>query len=220
MDIYDQIIEELRSLVGKGKRFESDAALANFCEVDAAFVHKHLRGKVKGDKIRPLLDFLNKAGVNMTLGGQNLPVMRRIGVNAPEVRVEGEDVVTVPVMAVAGAGPGQFAFSLEPIDHIPILRQFIHPLLFVCRIEGDSMEPTIISGAYVGAIPPERLHEGKMYIFYDEVLGAMVKRLYYDGPGKLVLVSDNKATPPVSLDARGYENVIVGEVLWVWQKFK
>ena len=47
MDIYDQIIEELRSLVGKGKRFESDAALANSCEVDAAFVHKHLRGKVK-----------------------------------------------------------------------------------------------------------------------------------------------------------------------------
>ena len=89
------VIEELRSLVGKGKRFESDAALANFCEVDAAFVHKHLRGKVKGDKIRPLLDFLNKAGVNMTLGGQNLPVM-----------------------AVAGAGPGQFAAAYAAVEYL------------------------------------------------------------------------------------------------------
>lgn len=220
MDTYDQIIKSLRELVGEGKRFESDTALAAFCGVDPAFVHKHLRGKVKGDKIRPLLDFFGKAGVEMALSDKKLPIMRRIGANAPEMEVEGDDLVTVPVMAIAGTGPGQFAFSLEPIDHIPILREFIHPLLFVCKIEGDSMEPTVMSGAYVGAIPPERLHEGKMYVFYDEVLGTMVKRLYYDGPGKLVLVSDNKATPPVQLDARGYENVIVGEVLWVWQKFR
>lgn len=47
----------------------------------------------------------------------------------------------------------------------------------------------------MGAIPPKRLREGCIYIFYDDVLGVVAKRLYYDGPGKLILVSDNKTVP-------------------------
>lgn len=64
-------------------------------------------------------------------------------------------------------------------------------------------------GACVGAIPPKRLREGVIYIFYDDVLGVVAKRLYYDGPGKLILVSDNKTVPPTPLDANGYEKAFL-----------
>lgn len=215
-------LEDLRIFLKKKLDEEtiSQSALARLIGVNQSSLSRFADGQtgIAGDAVFKIMKYFDVEVLGPEDGAS--PVMRRIGSNAPEVKVQGDDLITVPVMAIAGAGPGQFAYSLEPIEHIPILREFIHPLLFVCKIEGDSMEPTIMSGAYVGAIPPDRLSEGKMYIFYDEVLGAMVKRLYYDGPGKLMLVSDNKATPPVPLDARGYENVIVGEVLWVWQKFK
>ena len=66
MDTYDRIMLSLKEQVGKGKRFESAADLAKFCKVDPSFVHKHLQGKIKGEKIRPLLEFLHSAGVDMT----------------------------------------------------------------------------------------------------------------------------------------------------------
>lgn len=220
MDPINFLKDQIRAAIPN--EFKNISEVAEKAGVNQPNLSELMKGNRKSMKLETAWKLIDALGLEVRpkSPGGDYPTIRRIGSHAPEVEVKGDNLVTVPVMAVAGAGPGQFAFSLEPIDHIPILRDFIHPLLFVCKIEGDSMEPTIMSGAYVGAIPPERLHEGKMYVFYDEVLGAMVKRLYYDGPGKLALVSDNKATPPVKLDARGYENVIVGEVLWVWQKFK
>lgn len=69
MDMYDQILEELRSLVGPGKRFKSDADLASHCDMDPAFVHKHLRGKIKGDKIKPIFNLLQKVGAQIVMPG-------------------------------------------------------------------------------------------------------------------------------------------------------
>lgn len=71
MDMYDQILEGLRSLVGPGKRFKSDADLAAHCDMDAAFVHKHLRGKIKGDKIKPIFNLLQKVGAQIVMPGQS-----------------------------------------------------------------------------------------------------------------------------------------------------
>ena len=213
-------LEDLRIFLKK--KFEDRAilqnALAISLDVDQGSLSRFADGKtgIAGETVFKIMKYFDI----QVLSPEEVPIMRRIGANAPEVQVDGENVVNVPVMAVAGAGAGQFNYALEPIDHIPILRDFIHPELFICKIEGNSMEPTIMPGACVGAIPPKRLREGVIYIFYDDVLGVVAKRLYYDGPGKLILVSDNKTVPPIPLDANGYEKVIIGEVIWVWHKFR
>ena len=214
------LVQRFRELIGEGRRFASEYDMAMFLGLSKTNFSK-LYNFLKGTETQytTVFDWIEKLSVADEEGAV-MPFMRRMGANAPEVAVEGDDLVTVPVVGVVGAGPGQFNYALEPIEHIPVLKNFIHPGLFVCQIEGDSMEPTILAGAYVGAIPPTRLREGAIYIFYDTVLGAVAKRLCYEGPGKLSLVSDNKAVPPISLDVRGYQNVLVGEVLWVWHKFK
>lgn len=212
------IVERFKSLIGEGRRFATENEMALFLGLAKTNVSKFYNFMKGTDtQYSAVFEWIEKLS-GMDEGGAIMPVMRRIGGNAPEIPVEG-DLVEVPVMSVVGAGPGQFNYDLEPISSIQILRDFVHPNLFVCQIEGDSMEPTIMAGAYVGAIPPTRLREGGIYIFYDEMLGAMAKRLRYEGPGRLSLASDNKSVPPIPLDARGYENVIVGEVLWVWHKF-
>lgn len=216
MDTYDRIMSELRGMVGKGKRFETSAALADLCDADPAFVHKHLQGKIKGDKIRPLLDFLRKAGVNMTFSDGKLPVMRGMGANAPEMPVEG-DTVMAPVVGAVGAGPGQFNIDLAPIGSIPILKKFVHPDLFICEVKGDSMEPVVMDGGFVGAIPLTNVpRDGGIYIIYDDELGATAKYVHHGSNGKLILRSENPRIPPRELDVRGYEKAVVGEVLWIW----
>lgn len=213
-------LEDLRVFLKK--KFEEKAitqnALANLLGVDQGSLSRFAKGEtgIAGETAFKIMKYFN---IQVTTPN-NLPVMHRVGAHSPEMLVEGNDLVSVPVMSVAGAGPGQFGYELEPVSNINILQEFIHPELFVCKIEGDSMEPTIMPGAYVGAIPPTKLREGGIYIFYDETLGAMAKRLRYKGPGQLVLESDNQFAAPIPIDARGYERIIVGEVLWVWHQFK
>lgn len=127
----------------------SQNALAISLDVDQGSLSRFADGKtgIAGETVFKIMKYFDV----QVLSPEEVPIMRRIGANAPEVQVDGENVVNVPVMAVAGA----------------------------C----------------VGAVPPKRLREGVIYIFYDDVLGVVAKRLYYDGPGKLILVSDNKTVP-------------------------
>lgn len=218
MDTYDKIMTELRAMVGKGKRFETPAALADLCDADPAFVHKHLQGKIKGDKIRPLLDFFYKAGLSMTFSDERSPVMQRMGTNAPREAVKGDGLAEIEVMGVAGAGPAQENCHLEPMESILILQKYMYPGLFAFKIKGDSMEPTLMDGSIVGVIPLDGdLQEGSVYLVMIPYFGIVAKRLFFGRDGKLSLKSDKEGIEPIPLDTNEYENVIKGKVAWVWQ---
>ena len=214
MRTYDEIIAEIKEKVGTGKHFEGQSELAKSCGLPDGTVSRYLSG-ARGKGLEAFLKFLEGAGM---LSGGGFPVMRRMGINAPEMAVDG-DLCDVEIVGVVGAGPGQFELA-EP-ETLKILKEFIHPGLFVCRVLGDSMEPVIMDGAYVGAVPlsgPPK--DGAIYIVYDDFMGAVAKRVYYGGQGKLVLKSINPNAPEMELDVSGYEHSIRGEILWVWHNLK
>lgn len=38
--------------------------------------------------------------------------------------------------------------------------------------------------------------------------------------GEIVLHSDNPKYEPLAIEPEGYEDIIIGEVVWVWQMMK
>lgn len=210
------IVERFKSLIGEGRRFATENEMALFlglAKTNVSKFYNFLKGT--DTQYSAVFDWIEKlSGIDE--GGAIMPVMRGVGANAPEIIVEG-DVVMAPVVGAVGAGPGQFNADLTPIGSIPILRRFIHPDLFICEVKGDSMEPVIMDGGFVGAIPLTQVpRDGGIYIIYDEELGATAKYIYHGDNGKLILRSENPKAPERELDARGYEKAVVGEVLWIW----
>jgi phage repressor protein C with HTH and peptisase S24 domain len=126
----------------------------------------------------------------------------------------------------ASAGPGLLAPDNEPAAQTILLplaqirRQtgVASPNLCALLAEGDSMEPTIRSGALLlldRAFPQPR--EG-VYVLVrgDDVL---LKRIQPRGPNCLRLISDNGryAAEDVSLDDASAPVRLVGRVIWIGQ---
>ena len=114
MDIYEKLISEIQDMVGEGKRFEDGAALARACNLPHATISRYL-AKERGKGMEPFLKLLEAAGMIST----NLPVMRGVGTNAPEMLVEG-DTVMAPVVGAVGAQVHHLKYAKnigrEPID--------------------------------------------------------------------------------------------------------
>ena len=116
-----------------------------------------------------------------------------------------ENIEFVPVKAKAGYLTGY----ADP-EFMVKLRKFSFPLPTVgtfraFEIEGDSMPPhrkgSIIIGKYVETL--QDVKNGRTYIVVTKDEGVVYKRLYHlpDAPGRLILISDNKAYVPYTKHA-------------------
>ena len=135
--------------------------------------------------------------------------------------VQGDDLQRIPIVGEAGAGtPAEF-FNSEPESWLPVLPLYFFPGLRAIKVIGDSMEPTIMKGSYVGVIPfSGRLSEGAIYLVEDPDFGLVVKRVRKDRAGTLMLFSDNPSWEPIPMPYEGYDHIIAGEVCWVWQMLR
>lgn len=160
--------------------------------------------------IEPMLPYLDVA-----------PVIRRIGEYSPGEKIEGEDLPTIPVFFSAGAGAPVDAdiWKSVPEKRIQVLPQYYRQDAVLVEVVGDSMEPTISNGSFVGVVPfSGRLREGGIYLVQWQPFGMVVKRIRSNKQGEIVLISDNPQYEPQPLPFEGYESVIIGEVLWYIQK--
>lgn len=145
-------------------------------------------------------------------------VIRRVAPHAPNEVVQGDGLPQIPVMGGTGAGDDVELFQATPSYWISVLPQYmVHKDIFGLVVYGDSMEPTIHKGAVVGVIPFDgSFNEGGIYLVQRPPFGRTIKRVKLQS-GQLVLISDNAAYEPDPLPFEGYEKIILGRVVWVWQ---
>jgi phage repressor protein C with HTH and peptisase S24 domain len=125
----------------------------------------------------------------------------------------------VPVYAAAGAGAALEHIEQEPMAQISIPMRYARASLFVVIVDGDSMEPTIRKGAYVGLDRDLRkIVQGEIYGVSLPYEGIVLKRVFLDHANNaLVLKSDNLSHAPFSVPIDDRDGLIVGRAVWVMQ---
>ena len=197
------------------------AALSAFIGRNAAYLQQFVRKgsprKLEEGDRRRLAQFL---GVDESaLGGPEDSSHVRIGktqgaVGAPR-REDWVDVPRLDVDAAAGGGAlatderaiGAFRFSATWLRG-----QGLGPaMLSAIAVAGDSMEPTLRDGDEILVDrSPRTWRDGVHVVRAGESL--LVKRLDMGRPGRIALISDNPAYPPIELAPGEVE--VVGRVVW------
>jgi phage repressor protein C with HTH and peptisase S24 domain len=117
----------------------------------------------------------------------------------------------------ASAGPGRVAGDEAAFDTFRFSRRWLaeqgleRAQLSVLRVEGDSMEPVLNDGDEILVDrSPRAFRDGIHVVRLGDTL--MVKRVANAGAGRVALLSQNFAYPPVEVAAD--EVVIIGRVVW------
>ena len=129
-----------------------------------------------------------------------------------------EDFHAIPRLSLAAAaGPGQFAGGEAPFDNFGFsgrwLREngFDPKMLSALTVEGDSMEPLLRHGDEILVDRGSRFErDGVHVVRMGDAL--MVKRLASAGAGRIALLSQNLAYPPVEVSLDEVE--VLGRVVW------
>lgn len=129
-----------------------------------------------------------------------------------------EDFHAIPRLSLAvAAGPGQFANDEAPFDNFGFsgrwLREngFDPKMLSALTVEGDSMEPLLRHGDEILVDRGSRFErDGVHVVRLGDAL--MVKRLASAGAGRIALLSQNLAYPPVEVSLEEIE--VLGRVVW------
>ena len=173
---------------------------------------------VRGETEKPSL--ANVGAIVDALGPEAFfPVIKRTGANSPAEQVRGSGLPTVPVFGTTGAGDPQDFWTQEAEREIEVLPQYARPGMVALRVDGDSMEPTIMRGSYVGIAPLNGgVNEGGIYLVNVPLFGRVIKRLHLGDGGSIELISDNRKYPPTRLPLEQYDSIVVGRVVWVWQE--
>ena len=133
-------------------------------------------------------------------------------------RQANETFVRVPRLPLgASAGPGAFASEEAPFDSFGFSPRWLREqgldarMLSVIAVAGDSMEPDLRDGDEILVDrAPRPFRDGIHVVRMGDALH--VKRVQARGPGRLILISSNKAYPPVDVEAQEVE--LLGRVVW------
>lgn len=136
----------------------------------------------------------------------------------PPRRAESGDWVDVPRLDLgASAGPGRVAGHEAAFDTFRFSRRWLveqgleRAQLSAITVEGDSMEPLLNDGDEILVdCSPRPFRDGIHVVRLGDTL--MVKRVASAGPGRVALLSQNFAYPPVEVAAD--EVTIIGRVVW------
>jgi phage repressor protein C with HTH and peptisase S24 domain len=92
--------------------------------------------------------------------------------------------------------------------------------LIVFHVRGDSMEPNIKEGAFVGVdIQVKEIVGGKAYAVWIPYEGVTIKLVYVDPENnQFILRSENAKHPDQRLPIDDRDNLIIGRVVWVMQE--
>jgi phage repressor protein C with HTH and peptisase S24 domain len=138
-------------------------------------------------------------------------------VKAPKRR-ETSEWVEVPRLDLgASAGPGRVPGDEAAFDTFRFSRRWLaeqgleRAQLSAITVEGDSMEPLLNNGDEILVdCSPRPFRDGIHVVRLGDTL--MVKRVASAGPGRVALLSQNFAYPPVEVAAE--EVAIIGRVVW------
>lgn len=126
--------------------------------------------------------------------------------------------VTIPRLDIgASAGPGALPNGEQAFDAFHFSKNWLREQglegakLSAITVEGDSMEPLLRDGDEILVDRSRRpFRDGIHVVRLGETL--MVKRVASAGQGRLALLSQNLAYPPVEVSAEEVE--VIGRVVW------
>jgi hypothetical protein len=152
------------------------------------------------------------------VGEEELREAKDISYVKPPRRRESGDWVEVPRLDLgASAGPGALPSGEGAFDTFRFSRRWLaeqgldRAELSAIRVEGDSMEPLLNDGDEILVDrSPRTFRDGIHLVRLGETL--MVKRVASAGAGRIALLSQNLAYPPVEVAAD--EVAIIGRVVW------
>lgn len=199
-------------------RFKNQKELAEATGIAQGNLSDFLSGKRAGMNFETAYKILEVLGLDFEGISDPKPKMKRPDTFSPIETIEGENLINVDVCEFAGAGSEVSYDSFKPVHSIQILPAYHHQNLKVIQILGDSMSPTIEDNSYVGVVPcGTNLYEGKIYLVSRPPFGLMVKRVFTSEQKEIVLRSDNKEHKDIVIPYEGYEDIVIGRVVWVWQ---
>ncbi|MBA4043458.1 MAG: transcriptional regulator [Erythrobacter sp.] len=136
---------------------------------------------------------------------------------APKRRDSGEWVDVPRLDLGASAGPGRVPGGEAAFDTFRFSRRWLaeqgleRAQLSAITVEGDSMEPLLNNGDEILVdCAPRPFRDGIHVVRLGDTL--MVKRVASAGQGRVALLSQNLAYPPVEVAAE--EVAIIGRVVW------
>jgi phage repressor protein C with HTH and peptisase S24 domain len=152
------------------------------------------------------------------VGEEELRDVKDNSYTAPLKPRESGEWVDVPRLDLgASAGPGRVAGDEAAFDTFRFSRRWLaeqgleRAQLSAITVEGDSMEPLLNNGDEILVdCSPRAFRDGIHVVRLGDTL--MVKRVASMGAGRLALLSQNLAYPPVEVAAE--EVAIIGRVVW------
>jgi phage repressor protein C with HTH and peptisase S24 domain len=197
------------------ERGVSLAALSELLGRNPSYLQKFIR---KGPPRK--LEEQDRATLARFLGvsEQEFREAKEISYIIPPKRRESGEWVDVPRLDLgASAGPGAIAGGEGAFDTFRFSRRWLaeqgleSAQLSAIRVEGDSMEPLLNDGDEILVDrSPRTFRDGIRVVRLGETL--MVKRVASAVPGRMALLSQNLAYPPVEVAAD--EVAIIGRVVW------
>lgn len=179
------------------------------------FIRKGSPRKLEEQDRRTLASFF---GVNEAeLGGPEPRIAEKSYAKAPKSGILA-DWVEVPRLDIgASAGPGALPDAEGPFDAFRFSKRWLTEQglegaqLSAITVEGDSMEPLLRDGDEILVDrAPRPFRDGVHVVRLGDTI--MVKRVASQGAGRLALLSQNLAYPPVEVSAEEVE--IIGRVVW------
>lgn len=179
------------------------------------FIRKGSPRKLEEQDRRTLATFF---GVEESeLGGLDTRIAEKSYIKSPQI-VSRADWVDVPRLDIgASAGPGALTNAEVPFDAFRFSKRWLTEQglegaqLSAITVEGDSMEPLLRDGDEILVDRAQRpFRDGVHVVRLDETI--LVKRVASAGQGRLALLSQNLAYPPVEVGAEEVE--IIGRVVW------
>jgi phage repressor protein C with HTH and peptisase S24 domain len=212
--------DRLRNIIG----MESNRTFAKRCSISDGLLGAYIRGE-KTPGMDKLVTIANAGGVSVdwlaTGRGPKSPRESRTSVGP-----EPSGYIAIPlydIRASAGHGAVNEPVSTAAADALMFKEDWIRfelgatpANLFLVRVSGDSMEPTLRAGDVIlidrSASRPDR--EGIYLMRMGEML--LVKRLQALPGGRIRVTSDNAAFEPWMLEAdkQSEEVQIYGRVVW------
>ena len=172
------------------------------------FVRKGSPRKLEEQDRRKLAEFLGVAESELGAPEEKSYVLQDSGPDWVEIG-------RLPVGA--SAGPGTLVGADAPFDAFRFSKRWLREQglegaqLSAIRVEGDSMEPLLRAGDEILVDRTQRPFRDGVHVVRmgDNV---MVKRLAAAGPGRVTLLSQNLAYPPIEVAME--DIAIIGRVVW------
>lgn len=217
----DDIVSFIKSKIGENKEFPRQIDMAKFLglpQTQATKLYNFLN-KQADTSYKDVVEWFIKLGGSFEFENNKIASITTIGSNTTREIKENDNIIYVPICSYAGAGAEVDYNAFTENELVPILKDFWKQDLRIVRVIGDSMEPTIKENSLVGVVPCSgNLKAGKVYLVNIPEFGHIIKRVYPgEKQGTILLSSDNKNHKDRTIDCKGYDNIIVAEIVWVLQ---